>query len=412
MESVPTLNPTQTPSNEPIRKVKIAGSEVLILGTAHISSKSIEEVSRIVNEENPDVICVELCASRMRSVKDRQHWEKLDIFKVFKERKMWLLLSSLILSSFQKKLGHGSIRPGDEMRRAISESEKTGAKLFPVDREISTTLKRAWWKVGFWDRMLLFSALITSLFVTEEIPPEKIEEMKSDDVLKDLFSQLPKRYDSVKNVIIDERDQYLAQRIREAAKHGKKVFAVVGAGHLNGIMDHIQEDRSVTHLDEIPKKGIWDQIRPFVFPVILLSLVGTVFLHGDSDQGQDFLIRWVLVKGSLAALGAVIALAHPLSIIAAFLAAPVGNFNPIIKPGWVAALIESWLRKPLVQDFEKIAEDSERWKGYWQNNVIRIFLVFTLPQLGSSIGTFIVTANLFQAVSRILSGWIGKILGG
>ncbi|TGK08884.1 TraB/GumN family protein [Leptospira fletcheri] len=410
MESIVTVQNASSP--EPIRTLELNGSSITILGTAHISQKSIEEVSRIIAEKKPDVVCVELCSSRMRSVKDPDHWKKLDIFKVFRERKMWLLLSSLILSSFQKKMGNGSIRPGDEMRKAIEEGERTGAKIFPVDREISTTLKRAWWKVGFWNRMLLFSALVTSLFVKEEISPEKIEEMKSDDVLKDLFSQLPSHYESVKNVIIDERDAYLAQKIRDASKHGRRIFAVVGAGHLEGIMKNIGQDRSLEHLDVLPEKGTWDKIRPFLFPAIILSLVATLVLFGGRQAGQDFLVRWVLVKGTLAAIGALIALAHPISILLAFIAAPIGNFNPIIKPGWIAALSESWLRKPLVEDFEKIGEDSERFGGYWQNNVIRIFLVFMLPQIGSSIGTFIVTAELFRKLSEIFTRFFGQILGG
>ncbi len=390
-------------SSEPIRTLELNGSHIIILGTAHISQKSIEEVSRIIEEEKPDVVCVELCNSRMRSVKDSDHWKKLDIFKVFKERKMWLLLSSLILSSFQKKLGHGNIRPGDEMRKAIELGEKIGAQIVPVDREISITLKRAWWNVGFWSRMFLFSTLVASLLAKEEISPEKIEEMKSDDVLKDLFSQLPSRYNSVKNVIIDERDQYLAQRIREASRKGKKIFAVVGAGHLEGIMKHISEDQNIEHLDVIPAKNFWDRVRPIIFPALIISAFTTLYWFGGKEEGQEFLLRWILVKGGLAALGAIISLAHPISILLAFLAAPIGNFNPIIKPGWLAALSESWLRKPLVEDFEKIGQDTESFRGFWRNNVIRIFLVFTLPQIGSSIGTIIVSKDFFQKIPQIIN---------
>ncbi|MCG6170023.1 TraB/GumN family protein [Leptospira sp. FAT2] len=390
------------PSSEPIETFKLGKVPVTILGTAHISQKSIDEVQRIIREEKPDTVCVELCNSRMRSVKDSEHWKKLDIFKVFKERKMYLLLSSLILSAFQKKLGKGSIRPGDEMRMAISEGEKIGAKIVPIDREVSTTLKRAWWNIGLFNRMFLLSALLTSLFVKEDISEEKIEEMKSEDVLKDLFSQLPKRYESIKNVIIDERDSYLAQRIRDAAKDGKKVFAVVGAGHLQGIMNHVQDEKEIAHLDHLPQKTALDRWKGLLVPGIFLGLILTVFYFGGRQQGQEFVLRWILVKGGLAALGALISLAHPLSIVLAFLAAPIGNFNPVIKPGWVAALSESWLRKPLVEDFERIAQDSEHWKGYWKNNVIRIFLVFMLPQIGSSIGTFIVTADLFRVLKGLL----------
>lgn len=392
-------------SSEPIRTLELNGSQITILGTAHISQKSIDEVSRIIQEEKPDTVCVELCASRMRSVQDPDHWKKLDIFKVFKERKMWLLLSSLILSSFQKKLGYGNIRPGDEMRKAIEEGNKIHAKIVPVDREISTTLKRAWWNVGFWSRMMLFSTLVSSLIVKEEISPEKIEEMKSDDVLKDLFSQLPSRYQSVKNVIIDERDAYLAQRIRQQAAVGKKIFAVVGAGHLEGIVKHIVEDKDIDHLDVQPVKGFWDRVRPLLFPAIIISAFTALYWFGGKEEGQEFLIRWILVKGTLAAIGAIIALAHPVSILLAFIAAPIGNFNPIIKPGWIAALSESWFRKPLVEDFEKLGEDTETFSGYWKNKVTRIFLVFMLPQIGSSIGTFIVSKQIFDKMLKFVGAF-------
>ncbi len=388
--------------SEPVETFKLGKTIVTVLGTAHISQKSIDEVQKIIRKEKPDTVCVELCNSRMRSLKDNEHWKKLDIFKVFKERKMYLLLSSLILSAFQKKLGKDSIRPGDEMRMAIVEGEKIGARIVPIDREISTTLKRAWWNIGIFNRMFLLSALLTSLFVKEDVSEEKIEEMKSEDVLKDLFSQLPKRYESIKNVIIDERDSYLAQKIRDAAKEGKKIFAVVGAGHLQGIMNQVQEERDISSLDHLPRKVALDRWKGLLIPGIFFGLILTVFYFGGRQQGQELVLRWILVKGGLAALGAIISLAHPLSVILAFLAAPVGNFNPIIKPGWVAALCESWLRKPLVEDFEKIAQDSEHWKGYWKNNVIRIFLVFILPQIGSSIGTFIVTADLFRVLKGLM----------
>lgn len=180
-------------SKEPIRHITINNSEVILLGTAHISNKSVEAVREIIETEKPNTVCVELCNSRMTSIRDPEHWKKLDIFKVFKERKMYLLLASLILSSFQKKLGKGEIKPGDELRAAMTEGERIGAKIVPVDREIQITLKRSWGNVGFFSKMYLLSALITSLLVKEDVSPEKIEEMKSDDALKDLFSHLPPR---------------------------------------------------------------------------------------------------------------------------------------------------------------------------------------------------------------------------
>jgi pheromone shutdown-related protein TraB len=385
-------------SSEPIRELKLGNCHVTILGTAHISEESVKEVSRLGSILKPDTICVELCPARIRSIRDPDYFKKLDVFKVFKERKMYLLLSSLILSSFQKKIGQGKVRPGDELKKAIEVGEEIGAKVIPIDRDIQTTLKRAWRNVGGFSRMYLLSALITSLFVKEEVTEEKIEEMKSQDVLNDLFSQIPNRYNPVKEVIIDERDKYLAQKIRHSALNSKTLLAIVGAGHLNGIMEHIENDQDIAHLDAIPKHTIWDKVKVFLFPMFFISLFTFAFWKGGAQAGTDLIWSWIIIKSTMAGIGALIALAHPISFLLAIVTAPLGNFNPILKPGWVAALSESWFRKPTAEDFEKIATDSETISGYWKNRVIRIFLVFMLPQLGSSIGTFLVTYKGFQSL--------------
>ncbi len=388
-------------TKEPIRRTRLGDCDVVILGTAHISQASVESVEALIDQEKPDTVCVELCNSRMRSIKDPEYWKKLDIFTVFKERKMYLLLSSLILSSFQKKLGFGKMKPGDEMRKAIEISERDNLKLIPVDREIQTTLKRAWGNVGFFSKSYLISALVASLLVKEEVTEEKIEAMKTDDALKEIFSQLPGRFDQVKRIIIDERDEYLAEKIRRSAMDGsKKVVAVVGAGHLEGIMKYIGDSRDLVPLELMPVSTWKDKLSIFVLPVILVGMAALTFYTSGMQATVELVTSWFIVKSSLSALGALIALAHPLSILLAALAAPFGNFNPIIKPGWLAALSESYLRKPLVEDFERIAEDSEHFTGYWKNRVIRIFLVLLLPQIGSSIGTFIVTKTAVESLIK------------
>ncbi|MCW7498101.1 TraB/GumN family protein [Leptospira levettii] len=388
-------------TKEPYLFKTIDKTEVHILGTAHISKQSVEEVEKLIQSIKPDVICVELCESRMKSVEDPDYLKKLDIFKVFKERKMWLLLSSLILSSFQKKMGNQDIKPGDEMRKAITLGRSLKKPVLPVDREIQTTLKRSWGNVGFFSKMYLFSALLASLLVREDVSDEKIEEMKSDDILKDLFSQIPKKYESIKNVIIDERDVYLAEKIRVSTldKKVKKVVAVVGAGHLAGIERNIDLQNDLSVLDEVPKPKLWDSLSLIIYPVFFAGLIGYTTWSQGGEAGLDLFSKLIYIKGGLAALGALIAWAHPISILLAFITAPIGTFVPIFKAGWVSALSESYLRKPLVEDFERIAEDSESFQGFWKNRVLHIFLVFFLPQFGSTIGTFIVAGkglkNLF-----------------
>ncbi|EOQ87037.1 TraB family protein [Leptospira yanagawae serovar Saopaulo str. Sao Paulo = ATCC 700523] len=388
-------------TKEPYLFKTIDKTEVHILGTAHISKQSVDEVEKMIQDIKPDVICVELCESRMKSVEDPDYLKKLDIFKVFKERKMWLLLSSLILSSFQKKMGNQDIKPGDEMRKAISLGRSLRIPVVAVDREIQTTLKRSWGNVGFFSKMYLFSALLASLLVKEDVSDEKIEEMKSDDILKDLFTQIPKKYESVKNVIIDERDVYLAEKIRLSTldKKVKKVVAVVGAGHLAGISRNIDLQNDLAPLDEVPQKKIWDSLSLAIYPIFFAGLIGYTTYSQGGEAGMDLVSKLIYIKGGLAALGALIAWAHPISILLAFITAPIGTFLPIFKAGWVSALSESYLRKPLVEDFERIAEDSESLSGFWKNRVIHIFLVFFLPQFGSTIGTFLVAGkglkNLF-----------------
>jgi len=387
-----TTRKSEFKTDEPYHLEYIGKTEVHILGTAHISELSVQAVSDLVSHVKPDTICVELCESRMKSVEDPDYLKKLDIFKVFKERKMWLLLSSLILSSFQKKMGQNKVKPGDEMRKAIELARQKKLTVVPVDREIQTTLRRAWGNVGFFSKMYLLSALITSLFVKEDVSTEKIEEMKSEDILKDLFSQLPGRYESIKNVIIDERDIYLAEKIRRSAleKNAKKIIAVVGAGHLQGIINHIQHTHDLEPLETIPERNWIDMAQLAAYPVFFGALIAYTTYSQGSDAGTNLLSKLVLIKGGLAALGAILALGHPVSILLAFITAPIGTFIPIFKAGWVAALSESYLRKPVVEDFERIATDSESFAGFWRNRVIRIFLIFFLPQFGSTIGTFIV----------------------
>ncbi len=385
--------PSVFKSTEPFQTVTLGKTEVFILGTAHVSEKSIEEVERCVQELKPDVICVELCESRLKSIQDPHYLQKLDIFKVFKERKMWLLLSTLILSSFQKKLGMGKVKPGDELKKAVQLAKAKETKLVPIDREIQTTLKRAWGTVNFFSKYMLFSLLLTSLFTKEELSHEKIEELKSEDVLKDLFSQLPSRYDAIKRVIIDERDMYLAEKVRrEAELLGKgKIFVVIGAGHLQGMVSSIHHKVELAPLDELPLKSPFAFLKWASFPIFFSALIGLTYYRQGSENAQDLVLSLLIVKSVLAGLGGVLALAHPISILLAAFFAPIGTFIPILKPGWIAGLSESWLRKPLVSDFERIAEDTEHWTGFWKNNVIRIFLVFLLPQFGSSLGTILIT---------------------
>lgn len=368
-------------------------SIIFILGTAHVSRQSVEDVQSLIEKEKPDLVCVELCQSRYDAHKDPDRWKKLDIVQVIKQKKVYLLMSSIILSAFQKKMGElTETNPGEEILTAIELAEDKNIPLELIDRDVQITLKRAWQGIGYFRKMFIVSELIASLIVKpEETTRDEIENLKKKDMLEDMFSNLPKRYNHVTKIIIEERDIYLAEKIKKAVEKNpdaRRVVAVVGAGHLPGIEKYIDEENDHTRLETLKKKSaFWGAVKFFLPIFIIMGLVYAFTDTSNTDAILNNLIAWIVIKASISGLFALIFLAHPLAILAAAATAPISNFNPVLKPGWVAALIEAKFHKPSVEDFENIADDSSSFKGFFKNKVIRIFNIFTFPQIGSSIAT-------------------------
>ena len=376
----------------PVIKKKIHGVNLHILGTAHVSQQSVEDVRAIIGKNKGDVIAVELCPSRFQAINDADTWKKLDIVKVIKERKLYLLMSTVILSIFQKKIGEQThTKPGAEMLEAYHIAREKKLPLELIDRDIQITLKRAWQSVGFFSRLTIISELIVSVFYREKFDPQEIEAMKNRDVLEDMLMNLPPRYAHIRNIIIDERDRYMAQKLRHAAKkHAKaqNLIAVVGAGHLPGIEKYIDEDRDIKELETVKKKSRLSGALQLGLPVIII--LGILAYFTDLSSVEAILRNlgiWIGTKAVLPALAVVLLRGHILAAAAAAASGPISNFNPVFKPGWMAALIEAKFHKPKVEDFENITHDSESISGLLRNKVSRIFLLFILPQLASSVAT-------------------------
>jgi pheromone shutdown-related protein TraB len=378
--------------NGPHFRYMYRNQEILVIGTAHISRESVNDVRMAIQSENPDLVCVELCQARYSSIMDRERWRKLDIVQVIKQRKVYLLMSSLILSSFQKQMGeYTKVKPGEEIMTAISLAKRNRLPFELVDRDVQITLRRAWQGIGFFNKMFLASELIASLIVSPQADDIQIEEMKRKDILEGLFENLPTRYQKIKRILITERDMYLAQKIKHALlKHPKayKAVAVVGAGHLKGIKKYLNSKINLAKLEFVQQKSwIWGAIK-FIIPILIIM---GLFFHftdmGDTDAIRQNILSWIGIKAFCSGVLALILLAHPFAILAAAITAPISNFNPILKPGWVAALIEAKYHKPQVSDFENLSGNVKSLKGFFKNKVIRIFTIFTLPQIGSSIGT-------------------------
>jgi pheromone shutdown-related protein TraB len=362
--------------------------QIILLGTAHVSKESVTLVKSVIEQENPDTVAVELCPSRFETIKQKEQWREMDIIKVIKEKKAFLLLANFMLASFQKRIAAKlDIKPGAEMVQAIESGEAAGADIHLADRDIRVTLSRTWRTMGLWAKIKLLFQLILSLGEVEDINEEDIENMKNQDVLESLLAELGQAMPVVKDILIDERDQYLCEKIRSAP--GRKIVAVVGAGHVPGIKKYWESDIRLDKLEVLPPKGPLAGILKWLLPGAILILLAAGFYLGGKDVGTGMLTWWILANGILAGLGALIALAHPLTVVSSVLAAPLTSLNPMIAAGWVSGLVEAFTRKPRVKDFETLPQDILSVKGFWQNKVTKILLVVVFTNLGSAIGTFV-----------------------
>jgi pheromone shutdown-related protein TraB len=375
-------------NNDNTHRLTFEDKDVILIGTAHVSRESAELVSKVIEEENPDTVCVELCQSRYQAITQKNKWQDTDLIKVIKEKKAFLLLSNLMLASFQKRIGERlGIKPGEEMLRAIQVAEEVGASVHLADRDIRTTLSRAWRLMGFWARIKLLVQLVASMGETDTITEQDIEEMKKKDVLEALLAEIGEVLPGLRRILIDERDQYLAYKIRTAP--GEKIVAVVGAGHVPGIRKYWNDPVDVDILEQIPPKGKLVASLKWGVPAVVVGLIILGFFFAGASVGTHMIKWWVLANGVLAGIGAVMALAHPLTVVSAVVAAPLTSLNPMIAAGWVAGLVEVLLGKPKVKDFERLPEDISSIRGFWKNKITRILLVVIFTNLGSSLGTFV-----------------------
>jgi pheromone shutdown-related protein TraB len=373
---------------ERVSQVNVEGRDIYLVGTAHLSKESVEDVRSAIETMSPDTICIELCKSRHKALTQKDNWEKTDIFKIIKEKKAIFLLAQLIMNSFYRRLGEKlGIQPGAEMLEAIKLADATGTQLVLADRDVEITLKRVWGHLSFWNKFKLMIHLTVSIFSKEEIDTDTVEALKEKDQLESVLTEFTKKFPEIKKRLIDERDIYLAQKIRRAP--GKKIVAVIGAGHVKGIKKHIGKDEPLDDLVRIPPKSIWPTIIKWAVPAAIVALITYGFFKEGAAHSVKNIYIWILVNGILSAAGAAAALAHPLTILSAFLGAPLTSLNPTIAAGWVAGIVQAWIKKPTVTDFEDLPNAISTVRGFWTNPVTKILLIVALANLGSVLGTYI-----------------------
>lgn len=394
--------------DQPIERVARDGVEYVVLGTAHVSRASVEAVNALLAHEHFDAVAVELCDSRAQGMRDPDAFKEMDLFQVIRQGKAGMVAASLVLSSFQKRLAEQyGIQPGAEMKAAMDGADQRALPVWLVDREVGTTLKRAWHNVGFWQRFGLFGGLIASVFERQAIEETEIEKLKQGDMLESAFSEFASESAPLYRSLIAERDVYMAARLREQATmsgfgEGKRVLVVIGAGHLKGLSEqlrtqHEEPSALAGQLASMPPKARWPKWLAIGLVLAVFAAIGFAF-HRNAALGTAALRDWVLFTGGFSAVGAIIAGAHPLSILAAFIAGPIKPFRPGIPSGGISAMVEAWVRRPRVADFETLRDDIGHWSGWWKNRVARTLLNFFLVSFGTIIGEYTAGIHIVKSL--------------
>lgn len=373
-----------------VHTISDQGRTILLIGTAHVSQHSVDLVEEVIRAERPDSVCIELDDRRYQALKDEKKWQKLDLKSVIRNKQLSTLMVSLMMASYQKKLGENlGVSPGAELLAAAKTAESLDIPVYLCDRDIRITLRRAWKSTSLLKKCYLLSSLLAGMFETEEIDKEKLEELKKQDVLTELMSEMGESLPNMKKVLIDERDIFLSEKIKTAP--GEKIVAVVGAGHVEGIKQQFNRDNSdrIAQITTIPPVSKGWKTAGWLIPLIIISSIGLIAWQKGAGTAGANILFWILANGIPAAVGAVIALAHPATILSAFAAAPVTSLTPVIGAGYVTSFVQVMVCPPVVHEFESVGDDISSFTGWWRNKLLRVFLVFFLTGIGSFIGTYV-----------------------
>jgi pheromone shutdown-related protein TraB len=392
-------------TEQPYFEIDLNDHRITVLGTAHVSRVSAEYVRKQLETGNYDGVAVELCPARFQMLRNPDSLAKLDLFAVIRSGKAPLVAANLALGAYQQRLAEQlGIQPGAEMQAAIDHARRHALPVWLLDRDVGITLRRTYRSVPWWQRMTLLTGLLASVVTREKVDEAQIERLKQGDMLESTFSEFASSAPAVYDSLIDERDRYMAARLREktlADGPPRRILAVVGAGHLGGIHRYLEQsdanppEQTLAELDRVPPANSWLKRLPWLV-VALIVLGFALGFSRNPSIGWAMVSDWVLINGVLAAVGAALALAHPLTILGAFIAAPLTSLNPTIGAGMVTAALELWLRKPRVSDFSEVRAAAASVRGWWHNRVTRVLLVFLFSTLGSALGTYIAGFRILE----------------
>jgi len=394
-------NVIQKNYSEDVQIVRKDGREFIIVGTAHISRHSADLVRDVIEKEKPDVVCVELDEKRLKALSEKNRWENLDLRQIIKNKQLSTLLVNLVLSSYQKKLGEKlGVTPGTELLEAVQTANENKIPVELCDREVRVTLRRAWHSMNLWQKSKFLSGGLAGLFEKQELTEEKLAELRNKDVLSEMMDEIGKEMPVLKKIIIDERDQYIAQKMKESI--GKKIVSVVGAGHVNGIVKFLEsnDDIDLKSIEIIPEPSLASKLLGWGIPFIIIASIFYIgFSQGITEAGNNALF-WILACGIPSAIGSLLSAAHPVTIIASFVSAPITSLSPLIGVGYVAAFVQAYMQPPIVKEFQEVSKDFRKVSNWWKNRLLKVFLVFIFSSIGGVIGT---SVGFFEIVKNVFN---------
>jgi pheromone shutdown-related protein TraB len=387
--------------NQDVHFVNKDEREFIIVGTAHISRQSADLVKEVIEKEKPDTVCVELDEKRLKALSEKNRWENLDLRQIIKNKQLSTLMVNLVLASYQKKLGEKlGVMPGTELLEAVQTANENNIPVELCDREVRITLRRAWHSMNLWQKSKFLSGGLAGIFEKQELTEEKLAELRDKDVLSEMMDEIGKAMPVLKRIIIDERDQFIAQKMKDSP--GRKIVSVVGAGHVEGIVKFLESNNKVDlkSIEVIPDPSFISKVLGWGLPFIIIASIFYIgFSQGISEAGHNALF-WILACGIPSAIGALISIAHPLTILASFVSAPITSLSPLIGVGYVAAIVQAYMQPPLVKEFQEVSKDFRKVSNWWKNRLLKVMLVFILSSIGGVIGT---SVGFFEIVKNVFN---------
>lgn len=383
--------------NEDVHVLNDGEKTIILVGTAHISQESVNLVQTVIKQELPDCVCLELDDKRYQALTQKKQWQALDLKSIIKNKQLSTLLVSLMMASYQKRLGGKlGVMPGSELLMAAQTAKSLQIPVSLCDRDVRITLRRAWKSTSFFKKGYLLTSLLASLFDKGDISEEKLNELKQKDVLSEMMDEMGDTLPDLKRVLIDERDLFLVEKIKSSP--GEKIVAVVGAGHVAGMKKLFNEDnkKKIEDITTIPPVSNVFKTLGWAVPLLIIGSIVTIGIQKGASVAGENLIFWILANGIPCAIGALLALAHPLTTLSAFLSAPITSLTPVIGAGYVTAFIQVLSAPPVVKEFETAGDDISTFKGWWKNRLLRVLLVFLLTGMGSGIGTWVGGYEIFK----------------